>query len=120
MNKFGTNCRVFKVFYGVSTPFLRVYLLIANCSGGSRIFRRGGVDLDRRGCGLPRQLCFENFVCQNERIGTLRGGRAARAPPRSANELVFGLTAGEWLNYSFVCSGLFAIVLVVLASFLCV
>ena len=32
-----------------------------------------GVDLVG-GCGLPRQLRFENFVCQNERIGTLSGG----------------------------------------------
>ena len=30
----------------------------------------------RRGRGLPRQLCFENFVRRNERIWTLRG----RAP----------------------------------------
>ena len=41
----------------------------------------GGRGPRRRGCGLPRQLRFENFVCQNERIGTLRGGaRAGRAP----------------------------------------
>ena len=47
----------------------------------------GGVDLVGGGVGLPRRLCFENFVCQNERIGTLRGGRAPGAPPRSANEI---------------------------------
>ena len=23
--------------------------------------------------GLSRQVCFKNFVCQNKRIGTLRG-----------------------------------------------
>ena len=41
----------------------------------------GGRGPHRRGCGLPRQLRFENFVCQNERIGTLGGGRApGRAP----------------------------------------
>ena len=33
------------------------------------------------GRGLPRQLHFENFVCQNERIWTLRGGRASGTPP---------------------------------------
>ena len=43
-------------------------------SGGSRFSRRGGR-------GLPRQLRFVKFVCQNERIGSLRGGR----PPKSAN-----------------------------------
>ena len=46
--------------------------------------RRGGRGPRRRECGLPRQLRFENFVCQNERIGTLRGC-APGAPPRSAN-----------------------------------
>ena len=53
-----------------------------NChgSGGSRISRSGGRGPRSRGCGLPRQLRFENFVCQNERIGTLKGARAGRAP----------------------------------------
>ena len=38
------------------------------------------------GRGLPRQLRFEKFVCQNERIWTLRVGRALGTPPsRSAN-----------------------------------
>ena len=36
------------------------------------------------GRGLPRRLRFENFVCRNERIWTLRG-RAPGTPPRSAN-----------------------------------
>ena len=40
----------------------------------------GGRGPRRRGCGLPRQLRFENFVCQNERIGTLRGARTGHAP----------------------------------------
>ena len=47
-------------------------------------FPVGGRGPRRRGCGLPRQLHFKNFVCQNERIGTLGGARAGR-PPRSAN-----------------------------------
>ena len=34
--------------------------------------------------GLPRRLCFENFVCRNEKIWTL-GGRTPGTPPRSAN-----------------------------------
>ena len=43
-------------------------------------FPVGGRGPRRRRCGLPRRLHFENFVCQNERIGTLRGG-AHRARP---------------------------------------
>ena len=42
-------------------------------------FPVGGVDLVG-GRGLPRWLRFENFVCQNERIWTLRG-RAPGTPP---------------------------------------
>ena len=44
-------------------------------------FPVGGRGPRRRGCGLPKQLRFENFVCQNERIGTRRGGGATGAPP---------------------------------------
>ena len=44
----------------------------------------GGVDLVG-GRGLPRWLRFEHFVCQNERIGTLRGACAGHAPSSSAN-----------------------------------
>ena len=32
------------------------------------------------GRGPPRQLRFENFACQNERIWTRRGACAGRAP----------------------------------------
>ena len=43
----------------------------------------------RRGAWTPRQLCFENFACQNERIWTLGGGGApGTPPPRSANAMV--------------------------------
>ena len=84
----------------------------ARCSGGSRISRRGGANLVG-GCQLPRQLRFENFVCQNERIWTL-GGRAPAAPPGSATEVVCFMAVsrsvlcgiipvimifGEWYNY---------------------
>ena len=44
-------------------------------------FPVGGRGPRRRGCGLLRWLRFENFVCQNERIGTLRGSKRRRAPP---------------------------------------
>ena len=57
-----------------------------NCSGGSRISRRGGVD-HVGGRGPPRRLCFENFVCQNERIWTLGGRTPGNCQCRSANEL---------------------------------
>ena len=43
-------------------------------------FPIGGCGPHRRRCGLLRQLHFENFVCQNERIGTLRGVHAGCAP----------------------------------------
>ena len=49
----------------------------------------------RRGHGLPRRLRFENFVCRNERIWTLRraladlgGARLARAPPMGPDSFV--------------------------------
>ena len=42
--------------------------------GGGRGPRSGGR-------GLPRRLHFVKFVCQNERIGSLRGGRTPGAPP---------------------------------------
>ena len=42
-------------------------------------FPIGGADLVG-GRQLPRRLCFEKFVCQNERIWTLRGARAGGAP----------------------------------------
>ena len=43
-------------------------------------FPIGGHGPHRRGCGLLRWLHFENFVCKNERIGTLRGACAGCAP----------------------------------------
>ena len=39
-------------------------------------FPVGGGRGPHRGHGLPRQLRFVKFVCQNERIWTLGGGRA--------------------------------------------
>ena len=45
-----------------------------------------GVDLVV-GCGLPRRLPFENFVCQNKGIWTLRGRAPDTPPPKSANAL---------------------------------
>ena len=39
----------------------------------------GGMDLIG-GAWTPRQLRFENFACQNERIWTRRGALAGRAP----------------------------------------
>ena len=42
-------------------------------------FPIGGIDLIG-GCGLLRWLCFLKFVCQNERIGSLRGAHAGCTP----------------------------------------
>ena len=54
-------------------------------------FPIGGVDLVG-GRGLPRQLRFVKFVCQNERIGSLGGGGARRVrtldPPMELMECV--------------------------------
>ena len=60
------------------------YFIYAN-SVADPGFPIGGHGPCRWGCGLPRQLRFENFVCQNKKIGTLRGGHMPGAPPRSAN-----------------------------------
>ena len=43
-------------------------------------FPVGGVDLVGGVCGLPRRLHFENFLCRNERIWTLRGGLPSARP----------------------------------------
>ena len=43
-------------------------------------FPVGGVDLVGV-CGLPSQLRFIKFVCQNERIGSIRGVHAGCTPP---------------------------------------
>ena len=50
-------------------------------------FPVGGTDLVG-GCQIPRWLHFENFVCQNKRIWTLRG-HALAVPPGSANGIYF-------------------------------
>ena len=42
-------------------------------------FPWGGMDLVGRR-GLPMWLLFENFVCQNKRIQTLRGACTGHAP----------------------------------------
>ena len=44
-------------------------------------FPVGGRGPRRRGRGPPRRLCFKNFVCQNKRTWTRRGGRAPLDPP---------------------------------------
>ena len=41
----------------------------------------GSVDLVGGGPGLPRRICFVKFVCQSERIGSLRGGTRRVRPP---------------------------------------
>ena len=56
-------------------------------SGGSRISRRRGALTSWVGLRLLRQLRFENFVCRNKRIWTLRV-RAPGTPPRFANVFV--------------------------------
>ena len=53
-------------------------------SGGSRISRRGGVD-PLGGHGPPMWVLFGKNVCENERIGSRRGGVRPARPPRSAN-----------------------------------
>ena len=47
-------------------------------------FPVGGRRPPRAGRQLPKRLCLENFVCQNERFWTLKG---ACPDPRSANGL---------------------------------
>ena len=47
-------------------------------------FPIGGANLVG-GCQLPRQLRSKKFVCQSERIWTLRGGARRQRPPESAN-----------------------------------
>ena len=53
------------------------YLL--NITAADPGFPIGGANLVG-GRQLPRRLRFEKFVCQNERIWTLRGARAGGTP----------------------------------------
>ena len=63
---------VSNVPYTCISDTLATFTILGINSGGSRISRMGG-------CGLPRRIRFENFVCQKERIWTLGGGvRRAR------------------------------------------
>ena len=43
-------------------------------------FPIGGHQPHRGGCQLLRRLCFIKFVCRNERIWTLRGGKCQQRP----------------------------------------
>ena len=52
-------------------------------------FPVGGRGPRRGDRGLLRRVCFENFVCRNERIWTRRGERAPGTPPRSANGIQY-------------------------------
>ena len=73
--------RVMGPFSCTFSHFIGRYLFYFLNSGGSRISHRGGRGPRRGGRGLPRQLRFVKFVCQNERIGSLRGAHAGCAPP---------------------------------------
>ena len=56
-------------------------------SGGSRISRRGSVDLVGGGAWTPKAAMFRKICCcQNKRIGSLRGAHAGWAPSKSAND----------------------------------
>ena len=102
--KFATECHP-KICFGTVSK-------MCCCSSGSRISRRGGADLVG-GRQLPRQLRFEKFVCQNERIWTQRGGARARRrrPPGSATVLflcfqstVYAVRAAwSWLQQASIC-----------------
>ena len=61
----------------------QIQLFLALISGGSRISHRGGH-------GLPRRVRFETFVCQNERIGTLRSANANKRIASSGASLPKG------------------------------
>ena len=61
----------------------------------------------RRGRQLPRQLHFEKFVCQNERIWTLRGGAHQWHPldPPMQSQVGWCKRHAPYLNCpSFTCS----------------
>ena len=54
-------------------------------SGGSRISRRGDVDLVGGGVDSQGGYVSKFFYVKTKELGPLGGGRAGRAPPRSAN-----------------------------------
>ena len=74
-----------------------VWNSVYNGSGGSRISRRKG----RRPCKgrrLPRWLCFENFVCQNESIWILERGACPLDLPINCDLVSWPTATDCWPN----------------------
>ena len=68
-------------------------------------FPVGGRGPRRGDRGLPRQLRFEKFVCQNERIWTLRGAWAGHPPiyiRQCFHSIILHLCSSETFYWSFV------------------
>ena len=63
------------------------------CGGGSRISRRGGVDLVGGGVDSRGSYVSKILYVKTKELGPLRGARAGRAPPRSANDVKNGNSA---------------------------
>ena len=78
LSSFGGN--IFReLFKGIcKNSSVKLHSQIAVADPGFPVGVRGP---RRGGCGLLRQLHFVKFVCQNERIGSLRGGARRVRPP---------------------------------------
>ena len=67
-------------------------------SGGSRISRRGGVDLVGGGVDSRGGYVSKILYVKMKELGPLGGARAGRAPPRSANESSNWFSEISYLN----------------------
>ena len=87
------------LFIGISNPSLqcsRWRYLPLHCRGFLHVCQRRNQDFPwGRQLELPMKLSFIKYVCQNGRIGTLRG-REPAAPPGSTNVFVFTLQQNQW------------------------
>ena len=77
----------FELYFSASNILSKnsYYSTYTVCSGGSRISRRGGVDLVGGGVDSRGGYISKILYVKMKELGPLGGARAGRAPPRSAN-----------------------------------
>ena len=72
--------------------------------GGGRAPVRGGRGPIRGGRGPPMWALFGENVCENERIGSHRGGRAPGTPPLDPPMLFHIHSANDHMDITSICT----------------